>query len=319
MKTFALPLPVFMPPDTVVEPPAPPPTPPPTPPAGDPPTAPKDPPTALDGGAGDKDKTIVVPGDFPEDWRVKLAGDAKAAKQLDRFKAPTDLWKSYTELQTKMAKGKTANDAPDGEKDPDGLKAWRKDNGIPDEPTGYELPKPVLDRLTDADKPVLASFTEFAHKKNLPPSAVAVAAEWYVASEEAATAAQRKVDADASEATADALRKEWGPEFKNNMEVIKRFQEEITPGVPWANARLDDGRRIGDIPEVAKMMATLALQKYGDVAFIGGANESATMTRKAEIEKFRSTNWQEYQGDEKMQKEYLDILAAEDRAGRLKK
>lgn len=285
-------------------------------------------PTAMDGGAGDKDKQIVVPADFPDDWSKKMAGgDADLEKLIGRYKSPAEVAKALKETQGKLRSGKTATDAPDGTKDPDGLKAWRKENGIPEDATGYELPKPIIERMTDADKPVLQSFTEFAHKKNLPPGAVATAAEWYIESQDAAFAAQNEADKKAAETTEDSLRKEWGGEYKANMEVIKRFQGEITPGVNWSNARLpaDEsvpvelrGKRIGDIPEVAKMMVDLALQKYGDVNFIGGANANALMSRKAEIEKFRSEHWQDYQGDPKMQAEYLDILKAEEKAGRLK-
>lgn len=264
------------------------------------------------------DKPIAAPADFPDDWRVKMAGgDKDAAKRLDRFKTPGDVFKSYTEIEKKVTGGKTAvTAAPDGEKDPEALKAWRKDNGIPDDPTGYELPKPVQERMSDADKPILASFTEFAHKKNLPPSAVAAAAEWYVEGQEAAFETQRQNDAKAAEETQDELRKDYGQEFRGNVTMAKRFAEEITPGVNWFEARLADGRKLGNIPDFVKALVDLGSQKYGDVAFAGGEASSRTATELETIQNLMDTDFAKYDGDPAMKKRYGELLAAQEKRGK---
>src|ERR1700739_1279856 len=68
-------------------------------------TAPAPAPT-IAGGAIDPGKATLPPSDWPTDWRLKIAGgDAEAAKSIDRLAAPTDLFKSYRELHTKVSSG----------------------------------------------------------------------------------------------------------------------------------------------------------------------------------------------------------------------
>jgi len=269
--------------------------------------------TALDLPPEADDKKIVVPADFPDDWRAKMAGDDKdTLKKLERYKAPADVAKALREAEKKLTSGKvgTADPAPDGTKDPDALKVWREANGIPADPTGYELPKTVQERLTDADKPVLSSFTEFAHKANLPPNAVQVAASWYVEQQEQAFAAQVEADKKASEEVQDELRKDYGQEFRANTTMAKRFMEE-SGAVDLLEARLPDGRKVGNVTSLVKSLVDIAAQKYGDVSFAGGENAARTASRKEEIEKIRDTDFARYDGDQKLQAEYLEILKAE--------
>jgi hypothetical protein len=270
--------------------------------------------TALDLPDESADKKIVAPADFPDDWRDKAAGDKAIAKRLERFKTPGDLVKSYVELEKKLTSGKggTPEPAPDGTKDPDGLKAWREANGIPADPTGYELPKPVLDRMTDADKPVLASFTEFAHKSNLPPSAVQVAANWYVEQQEAAFAAQQAADKTAAEEVQDALRADYGQEFRGNVTMARRFADEM--GVPdLLEARLADGRKVGNVLELVKGLVDIAAQKYGDVSFAGGEAASKTQSEREQIETVMNNDFAAYDGNAAMKKRYAEILAADEK------
>ena len=329
MRVFnpmSLPLPVYA---ADGEPPAG--APPKDPPAGDPPAGdpPKDPPaadppkTGLDAAAdgdppaGDPPK----PQTFPDDWRDQMAGaDKDLRKRLDRFKSPVDVTKSFAELEKLKSAGKLkgGGEAPDGTKDPDGLKAWRAENGIPEDPTGYALPDEVTKKLTDADKPILASFTEFAHERNLPPRAVEVAAEWYTTLMDAQAADRVAADNTAAEAVQDELRSEWGAEFRGNSNLAKRFAETITPGVNWLEARAADGRRLGDIPDFVKAMAELGRKEYGDVQFAGGENTTKTMARKAELEQMMKNDMSSYRANPALAKEYESIMDAELKAGKRK-
>jgi hypothetical protein len=64
----------------------------------------------------------------------------------------------------------------------------------------------------------------------------------------------------------ETLRAEWGPEFKANSTLAKRFAEEATPGIDWFNARLADGRQLGSIPDFVRAMADMGREKFGDVS-----------------------------------------------------
>jgi hypothetical protein len=89
--------------------------------------------------------------------------------------------RSDDSLQGKYQRGK-----PEDASDAKAMAEWRKQEGIPDDPTGYKLPDEVTKHLTDADKPVLANFTEFAHSKGARPDVVSIASEWYVQQQAAA-------------------------------------------------------------------------------------------------------------------------------------
>jgi hypothetical protein len=268
--------------------------------------------TALD--LVEDDKPIATPVDWPDDWRDKIAGDdASALKRLGRFKAPGDIFKSFLAAEAKIKSGKDPIPAPDGEKDPEALKEWRADNGIPDDPSGYELSEDVQKLLTDDDKPVLQNFTEFAHGKNLPPAFVEAGAAWYVAEQERVFTARAEADKEQAQDAQDELRQEYGQEFRANTTMAKRFAEEITPGVNWFEARLDDGRKLGNIPDFVRALAKLGSQEYGDVAFAGGEAAKATADRKAEIEKIMREDMKAYDNDPAIKKEYFDILQAEEK------
>lgn len=286
------------------------------PPAGDPPPADPPPPkpSALNAG---EDPPKNGPTDWPDDWRSKLAGeDADASKRLERFKAPTDIWKSYRELEARVSKGggkPTEIPAPDGEKDPDGLKAWREERGIPEDATGYVVPDTVKEMVTDADKPIIEAFTASAHAKHMTPAAAQAAMEFFFETRDAQIAAELAADKEAAESTSDALRKEWGREFKPLSGAAAKLAAEISPGVNWFDARLDDGRLLANVPEVVKALADLALLKYGDTSYVGAEKAAKTESRKAEIQKVMREDFNAYQNDAAMQKEYGDILEAEEK------
>lgn len=314
--TFRLPLPAYAPPDAApAAQPAPAPEPAAPAPATAPAPTPSPAPTALERAGADAPADPVTPSDWPADWRDKLSGgDAKKLERLKRFTSPLDVGKSFFEADSKIRSGKAAEDVPMPE-DAEAAKAWRKERGLPEDPTGYALPEAITKRLTDEDKPLLATFTQAAHKANLSPKAVEVAAAWYTDMVESQVAQQIAADKEAATATSDALRAEWGADFKANSTVAKRFGTEAIPGVDWFGARLPDGRALGNIPEVVKAFAELGMLKYGDVSFAGGEATKATLGRKEAIEKIMRTDFDAYQKDPSLAKELEAIYAAEEKRG----
>jgi len=272
----------------------------------------------LDDKAGDKSKD----GDkasWPDDWRDRLAGgDKDFRKLLDRYTSVEEYGKAGREAQKKLSSGKTMADEPmpDPEKEPDKAKEWRKARGIPDDPTGYAIPDTVKNLVTDADKPRLAGFTEAMHKANIPASAAGAAVEWYFQEQEAANAAVALADkADASEVE-ESLREEWGPDFKPNSQIAKRFAEEVTPGLNWFAARLPDGRTLGNVPDFVKALAEMGRERFGDVSLAGADNTAKTMARKTELENLMRDDPDRYHADPKNSAEYQQIVDAELRAGK---
>lgn len=276
---------------------------PPEPPAGDPPAndppAPKDPPA--DPAPGDPPANDPPaddpPSALPDNWRELAAGDDDdALKLLKRYGSMNGVVKALVEKEKLIRSGKIKRDMPDP-KDEKAMAEWRKDQGIPPDPTGYQLPEAVTKRLVDEDKPVLSSFTEFAHAKNLPASAVEVATEWYVNMQETAAAERAAHDAANSEAVEEALRDEWSrDEFKGNRTLAKRFWD--AAGIDGlTEARLPDGRRLGDVKEFNLFASDRGREMFGDVVFASADSEARLSSRKAEIEKIRDTDFDRYEAE----------------------
>lgn len=259
-------------------------------------------------GKGADDKSTAV---LPDNWRELAAGnDEELAALLKRYGTLNGVAKALKDAKNTIRSGVIKRDMPDP-KDEKAMGEWRKEQGIPDDPTGYVLPEPILKRLTDEDKPVLANFTEFAHAKNAPPAFVEMATEWYIAGQEAAATKLAEDDAAATEAAEDDLRKDWAPgEYKANFTLAKRFMDQIPViGAVWSEARLPNGRRLGDFPEFIAWASDQGRNSFGDATFATADNEAKHTARKAEIEKIRDTDFERYERE--FSNEYRDILEKE--------
>lgn len=250
---------------------------------------------------------------LPDDWRERAAnGDEDLLKQLKRYGSLSGVAKALVEAKKALRSGRERTPMPDPG-DEKAMAEWRKAEGIPDEPTGYQLPEAVTKRMVDEDKPILSAFTEYAHKKNARPDVVEIASEWYVDMAEAAAAKQNEDDAAFADQCETALRKDWAHgEYKANLQFGKRWADTI-PGVgeKWTEMRAPDGRRLGDIPEFVAWAADQGRAQFGDLAFATGDAERSLMSRKAEIEKIRDTDFDAYDNDPAMRREYQEILDKE--------
>ena len=267
----------------------------------------------------DAEKAIAP--DWREDWREKMAGgDAKELARLQRFKSPIDVYKSARELERKMSSGevkaKLAADAT-----PEQIAAWRKDNGIPEKPDGYleKLPKGLV--IGDADKPLIEGFLASVHGKNAPPEVVAEAIDWYYKAQEDAIAARVTADQTFAQASTDALRAEWGGEFRANINSITAFLDAAPvadDGTPLKgllmDARLGDGTRLGDNPAALKWLAGLAAEANPAGFVAPGASQiEGVQTELEKIADFRRNDRAAYFKDEKMQARERQLIAAKDK------
>jgi hypothetical protein len=267
---------------------------------------------AVDTSAADTgDKAAAL----PDNWReLASGGDKDVAKILERYSGLQGVAKALLEKERLIRSGKIKQDMPDP-KDEKAMAAWRKDQGIPEKAEDYKIPEPITKRLIDADKPVLANFTEFALTKNAPPAFVEMAAEWYVDMSEKAAEEQRANDDKATEEADDALREAWSrDEYKGNITLAKRFWE--SSGVEGlSEARLPDGRRLGDIPGFVQFSSDHGRSAFGDAVFASTDAENKHTGRKAEIEKVLNTDIDRYYS-EGLDKEYSEILQREQKRAR---
>lgn len=265
--------------------------------------------------AGEPDKADDKGDEFawPDDWRERAVdGDEDLLKEAARYGSMKNIIKALRDAKATIRSGKIAKPMPDAS-DEKAMAEWRKDQGIPDDPSGYKLPETVTKALTAEDKPVLATFTEFAHKKGLSNSAVEVATEWYVSTTAEIAAQREAADHAAKEAAEDKLRQEMGGhrQYTEGLKLASRALEEI-PGVgkDWSEYRGPDGRRLGDNPEFVSWWVDFGRDKYGDVVFTSGDSERKHVARKTEIEEIMRTDINAYR-EKGLDKEYQQILERE--------
>lgn len=265
---------------------------------------------------GDDKATDEVKPEWPEDWREKLAnGDDAMLKVLKRYSSPTTFAKGWKEREDLIRSGKLKAAKPDGS-DEKAMAEWRKENGVPDDPTGYVIPDAVKGVLVDADKPLISSWFEDAHAEGMPQSMAAKGVEWYGKVIGKLQEQQASADIAYREEAEDALRKEWShAEYKANTTLGARWLASTPLGETWADLRTPDGRRLGDNPDFMMWAADNGRQSFGDVSFATGDAERQHTARKEEIESVMKSDINRY-FKEGLDKEYATILQKEQKRTR---
>lgn len=282
----------------------------------------------LNGGASMDDPKAAA--DWPDDWRKRMVGDdERALKVFERFASPVDAAKALIEAQNTIRSGKHKEALPENPSD-EQLAAWRKDNGIPEKPEGYldTLPDGLV--IGDDDKDLVNDFLGRAHASNMTPQGVAEAINWYYEEQEKQVTAQIEADRTYRRESDDALRGEWGGEYRANINAIENFlattpvigeyendkgqMVPLTLGAALMDARLPDGTKVGDNPTTAKFLLHLANEINPGGTVAPGDATTRLETVKSELDKIRDimTNDRDrYNKDEAMQARFLQLLDAE--------
>lgn len=237
------------------------------------------------------------PAAWREDWREALAGgDEKLLKELKRYK-DIDGWnKSVRALRQKMSSGDLKRAKPPEDATPAEIAEWRKDNGIPEAPTDYELP---AHNWSEADKPLVDSFLAKLHSANTPAPIAKAAVEWYT--EFQAQQIEQRTVADREQAieNEEKYRADWGGDFRGNVQILKRVLKdpEIMPdglGTAMAEARMADGTLLRNHPAFFQAFANLAKEKYGEASMLPADTVNQLNNREAELVKLMSENYDDY-------------------------
>jgi hypothetical protein len=233
-----------------------------------------------DAAKAEADKTDAdAKGDWPEDWREKLAGgDEKLLARLRRFGSPAGVWRSFAELEKKVSSGglkKSLSDAPSAEE----LAAYRKENGIPDAPEGYELKVP--DGLDKSVKSGMDAFAKHMHAINAPPAVVKAAADLYLQAEEKAE--QERFDFAQKQTIENkaTLKAEFGREYdaevrRANSLLVSTLGESAKD---FMATTLSDGTKLGDNPAFVRFAAQVSRVLADDGALIAedGGSKGASL------------------------------------------
>lgn len=265
--------------------------------------------TIADGNVSDK--PVAAPADWPEDWRIKLAGEDKSyLKTLDRFNSPSDLAKAYRDAQQRLSAGNLKPALPDNPT-PDELKTWREANGVPDAPEKYDVELGNGFVWADADKPLLENFARLAHERNMPANQVKDVLGIYASIQEMQLAQREDADARFHQEAEDGLRAEWGGEYRRNLNAITNILDSHAADDVKSDfllARLPNGRVLGDDPRVVKMLAAIARTANPAATVVPSSgyqnmdDELTSLTKKV--------GTKEYWADKTMQARYLELVEA---------
>ena len=256
--------------------------------------------------------------------RVEYAkGDDKMLKRLERYASPQAMVDALIAAQNKISGGGLKAALP-ADATPEQLNEWRRDNGIPEKPTDYAVS--LADGLTisDADKPVIDAFRDVAHKANLTQTQLDAVLNFNAQIEEQRLAERAVVELQQRDAGIEALRAEWGSEYKLNLNLIDGFLATAPTGVreQLLGARLADGTPLGNNVDVLRFLAATAREINPTATVTGSMGTGATEAIAAEMDSMKAL-----MGDKKsaywkgptaakMQERYRQLLDVQEKVNR---
>ena len=265
------------------------------------------------------EKSVETEKQWPDDWRSQMAGgDTKELKRLERFSAPTDVFRSWRAMEQRMSSGELKSALKDGASEEE-VAAWRKENGIPEGHDKYEVMLSEGLVIGDDDKPIIENFLAAAHEANLSSKQASRAVQWYFDHQEKMAAEKAEIDKIAEQRNEDLLRTEWGAEYRTNINRINALLEQAPQGVKDAflGGRTADGQIIGSDANILRWLDTTArtLNPLATVVPGAGANmANAIRDEIAAIEKVMRENRAAYNRDEAMQARLRELYAAAEKA-----
>ena len=254
-------------------------------------------------------------------WREAVAkGDEKMLARLGRFNSPEDMWRSYTALEARMSSGELKSALKEGATDAEKAQ-WRKENGIPEKPTDYDLKLSDGTVIGEEDMPTVGKFLEAAHANNLTPAQVKSTLDWYYGMAKTQTDEQATKDTELARATQDELRGKWGNEYRPNINAVHGLLDQAPAGLKdlLLNGRLADGTPIGSSVAGLEWLAQMAriVNPAGTVVPAGTTNIGQAIS--AELDKLtkmmgnRNSEYWKGPNAEKNQARYRELVDAQTR------
>lgn len=251
----------------------------------------------------------VVP-DWPKDWREKASGgDTKKLGRLSRYASPQALADALIAAQNRISAGELK---PALKKDatPEQLKEYREAVGIPESADKYDLKD---FEINETDKALIDTYLTKAHATNQTPEQVKAGVESYYAIAEKMATDRRAQDAAISKEAEDTLRKEWGDDYRNNVNLVNGLLDGTPEGMRdrLMSGRLSDGTPIGSDPDVLRWLLGIELERNPTATVVSGAGGAMKETVEDEIkqiETFMREKRTSYNKDEKMQARYRQLL-----------
>lgn len=252
-----------------------------------------------------------------DDWRQAFAGeDADKLERLQRYQSPKAVIEALVSAQDKIRSGSLKAQLPKDANEQE-IADYRKANGIPETPAGYleKLPDGLV--IGEDDKPIFESFVSALHAENAEPRIAHAAVKWYNNFVEEQQAAQTATDTAAKAAAEDALRLEWGTDYRTNLNVLQSYLDTMPTAVSevFKGARGPDGKALFNDPEFVQWFVGNAREMNSVSTLVGvGVPPGKSLEEEiASIEKFMRTNNTEYFKDEKQQARLRQLYEAREK------
>lgn len=256
-------------------------------------------------------------GYWPGDWRQRAAkGDDKVLQRLGRYDSPQAVVDALVSAQNRINAGEL-KPVLGKEATPEQLAEWRAAHNIPDAPDKYD----VSDlKAPEQDKPFIDKILAAAHATNQTPDQIKGTLKAYYDVRDLVESHVAEKDKAAQTKGEDALRQEWGPEYRLNSNLIANLLSgTASPELSEAlmNGRLADGGLIKNDPAVQRFLLSLALiQNPTGTVVPGGGNPAQGIREElAKIDKFMVEHRDAYFKDEPMQSRKRNLIDAAMRAG----
>lgn len=287
------------------------------PPAGDPPA---DPPA----GPQDPPSDPVEQKDWRAEWleRAGFADNKNMQGYLGRYPSEKAFLEAAKKDRDALRNGGAFKPLGDDASEED-VAAYRKAFGVPEAPDKYleALPDGLV--VGDDDKPAIEQFVKAAHEVNAPKPIVDKLLSTYYDIVDAQNEELIQRNEQAKEDGINALREEWGPEYRRNINVVNSFVETLPEAVQTiiSEGTLPDGTLIGNNPEVLRWLASQALEAnpLATVAPGAGADAGKAVAEEiADIEKMMGDKNSDYwkgPKSEMIQERYRLLIEAKQRAG----
>lgn len=258
-------------------------------------------------------------GYWANDWRERMAGgDVKEKARLDRMASPEAVYKSFRAMEQRLSSGELKGPYPKDGK-PEAQAAWRKENGVPETAEAYDISLPDGLVVGEADLPIVAEVKKALHEVNAPQAVMTKALTAYYKMRAAEDAAQDDADLDHKAKSEEALRQEWGQEYRVNVNAISNFVRQTfgKDADRLLGARLADGRPLGNDPAILRALANVVRELNPIATVAGHSGTGAAQAVDAEIaalEKRMRDDRANWFKDDAAQARYRQLTEARDKA-----
>ena len=197
---------------------------------------------------------------------------------------------------------------------PEQLKEYRDALGIPETPDKYDLGKDL--KTENINPQLLSEVLKEAHATNQTPDQVRATIKAWNSISTAVKEQQYTKDVELQKTGEDALRAEWGVEYRRNLNIIHNMLDgTASPGLKDSllGGRLADGTPIGSSPEALKFLVGLALIQNPAGVVVPGSEANPMKGIDDEMAKIETTmknDRKAYDKDEKMQARYRELIEA---------